>query len=117
LWSNFSVLTREHFYRVGGKEENRNPVVESLVTNFGAKETAPDRKKPVQYSLFDELQTPFPSEAGLPELVQDQHAAYEYLNKIRIDWGEKTDSQLIILTVASRPIFELFETMVLGEMT
>lgn len=36
LWSNFTVLTKEHFYHVGGKEENRNPVVEALVVNFGA---------------------------------------------------------------------------------
>lgn len=34
LWSEHSVLTREHFYHVGGKEENRNPVIEALVTNF-----------------------------------------------------------------------------------
>jgi DNA adenine methylase len=36
LWSRFSVLTKEHFYHVGGKEENRNSVVEALVVNFGA---------------------------------------------------------------------------------
>jgi len=34
LWSEFNILTREHFYYVGGKEENRNPVVEALVVNF-----------------------------------------------------------------------------------
>jgi DNA adenine methylase len=34
LWSRFNVLTKNHFYHVGGKEENRNPVVEALVTNF-----------------------------------------------------------------------------------
>jgi DNA adenine methylase len=33
LWSQYRVLTREHFYHVGGKEENRNPVMEALVTN------------------------------------------------------------------------------------
>jgi len=36
LWSRHNVLTREHFYHVGGKEKNRNPVVEALVTNFVA---------------------------------------------------------------------------------
>lgn len=36
LWSEHSVLTREHFYHVGGKERNRNPVIEALVTNFVA---------------------------------------------------------------------------------
>jgi DNA adenine methylase len=34
LWSKFGLLTRDHFYHVGGKEENRNPVVEALVVNF-----------------------------------------------------------------------------------
>jgi DNA adenine methylase len=34
LWSEYRVLTREHFYHVGGKEENRNPVIEALVTNL-----------------------------------------------------------------------------------
>jgi DNA adenine methylase len=34
LWNRFNVLTKEHFYHVGGSEENRNPVVEALVTNF-----------------------------------------------------------------------------------
>lgn len=34
LWSGYSILTREHFYHVGGKEENRNSVIEALVTNF-----------------------------------------------------------------------------------
>jgi len=34
LWSEYSVLTREHFYHVGGKEENRNAVIEALVTNL-----------------------------------------------------------------------------------
>lgn len=34
LWSEFNILTKEHFYHVGGSEENRNPVVEALVTNY-----------------------------------------------------------------------------------
>lgn len=34
LWSNFNVLTREHFYHVGGNESNRNPMVEAIVTNY-----------------------------------------------------------------------------------
>ena len=34
LWSRFHVLTRDHFYHVGGKEENRNPMVEALVANY-----------------------------------------------------------------------------------
>jgi DNA adenine methylase len=29
-------LTREHFYHVGGSEDNRNPMIEALVTSFVA---------------------------------------------------------------------------------
>ena len=34
IWSKFNIVTKEHFYHVGGKEENRNPVIEALITNF-----------------------------------------------------------------------------------
>ena len=34
LWSKFNVLTREHFYHVGGKESNRNAMTEAIMTNF-----------------------------------------------------------------------------------
>jgi DNA adenine methylase len=34
LWSRYRVMTREHFYHVGGREENRNAVVEALVMNW-----------------------------------------------------------------------------------
>lgn len=37
LWSSYVISTREHFYHVGGKEENRNPMIEALVTNFSIK--------------------------------------------------------------------------------
>jgi len=33
-WAKFNVLTRGHYYHVGGREENRNPVVEAIITNF-----------------------------------------------------------------------------------
>lgn len=34
LWSEFNVITREHFYHVGASESNRKPMLEALVTNF-----------------------------------------------------------------------------------
>ncbi len=34
LWDEFNIYTREHFYHVGGSEQNRNPMVEALVTNY-----------------------------------------------------------------------------------
>lgn len=53
LWSKYCVLTREHFYHVGGKEENRNAVVEALITNFGTREVEHRKEKPVQYMLLE----------------------------------------------------------------
>ena len=53
LWSEHSVLTREHFYHVGGKEENRNPVVEALVTNFTAISTERRKESHMQYVLLE----------------------------------------------------------------
>lgn len=34
LWGQFNILTREHFYHVGGYEKNRNPMIEAIVTNL-----------------------------------------------------------------------------------
>lgn len=34
LWSNFTILTKEHFYHVGAKETNRKPMLEALVLNY-----------------------------------------------------------------------------------
>lgn len=53
LWAKHSVLTREHFYHVGGKETNRNPVIEALVTNFKAISIERKKEIPIQYSLFE----------------------------------------------------------------
>ena len=36
LWSDFNLLTRKHFYHVGAKEINRNPMLEALITNYNA---------------------------------------------------------------------------------
>jgi len=34
LWRTYNIYTREHFYHVGGKEKNRNPMIEAIVTNL-----------------------------------------------------------------------------------
>lgn len=34
VWSDCEKITRQHFYHVGAKEENRNPVVEALLMNY-----------------------------------------------------------------------------------
>jgi DNA adenine methylase len=33
-WKNFFILTKEHFYHIGAKEENRNSMLEALVLNY-----------------------------------------------------------------------------------
>ena len=38
LWSKFRIVTREDFYHVVGKDENRNPVVKALIEDFIATE-------------------------------------------------------------------------------
>ena len=34
IWGNCQIITREHFYHVGAKEKNRNPMIEALLTNY-----------------------------------------------------------------------------------
>jgi DNA adenine methylase len=53
LWSAHNVLTREHFYHVGGKEKNRNPIVEALITNFNTKTIERPKQTHLQYTLFE----------------------------------------------------------------
>jgi DNA adenine methylase len=33
-WSKYNIITREHFYHVGAKEDNRNPMLEAIVLNY-----------------------------------------------------------------------------------
>lgn len=51
LWTNLNVMTREHFYHVGGSEDNRNPMLEALISNFDASIT-PTKKPVEQTTLF-----------------------------------------------------------------
>ena len=34
LWNEFNISTTSHFYHIGGKEDNRNEMIETLVKNF-----------------------------------------------------------------------------------
>lgn len=34
LWNKCNIVTQEHYYHVGAKEKNRNPVIEALLTNY-----------------------------------------------------------------------------------
>lgn len=51
-WSHYHILTREHFYHVGGKEENRNPMIEALITNFTPEKLAASLPKAAQMPLL-----------------------------------------------------------------
>lgn len=53
LWSEFNILTKDHFYHVGGSEENRNPVVEALITNYLPASLATAEYKSEQLALLE----------------------------------------------------------------
>lgn len=55
LWNKFEILTREHFYHVGGKEVNRNPMIEALVTNFKAVPVEYEKERVEQLTLFEQI--------------------------------------------------------------
>lgn len=47
-WRDCSISTRQHFYHVGAKEENRNAVVEALITNFNTPNSIKISELPLQ---------------------------------------------------------------------
>lgn len=55
LWSNFNILTREHFYHVGASEKNRSPMIEAIITNIDtSKHSFGEYSRPVQLQLLEE---------------------------------------------------------------
>jgi DNA adenine methylase len=50
LWSKFNILTKEHFYHVGAKEDNRNAITEALVMNF-----EPEQYHKETFSEYEQL--------------------------------------------------------------
>lgn len=53
-WSKFNILTKEHFYHVGGSEKNRNPMVEAIVTNIDTNAYEyPEASKHKQLALLE----------------------------------------------------------------
>lgn len=55
LWSKYSILTKEHFYHVGASEDNRNPMVEALITSSVAQSRLTAVPQVDQLSLLSEL--------------------------------------------------------------
>lgn len=50
LWGSFNIFTREHFYHVGGSENNRNPMIEAIITNY-----SPDTHKHSNEKTLEQL--------------------------------------------------------------
>ncbi|HUT99368.1 MAG TPA: Dam family site-specific DNA-(adenine-N6)-methyltransferase [bacterium] len=55
LWSRFHIVTQEHFYHVGAKEDNRNAMLEALVMNFDPACERIEKPQYIQETLFDTL--------------------------------------------------------------
>ena len=55
FWNQFHVNTQTHFYHLGGKEENRRPMVEALITNYLPPEVPQKSEIPLreEQTLFD----------------------------------------------------------------
>jgi len=55
LWSEFNILTREHFYHVGASENNRGSMIEAVVTNFDLSfHMFDEAPKAIQLQLLEE---------------------------------------------------------------
>ncbi|MCK9223951.1 MAG: Dam family site-specific DNA-(adenine-N6)-methyltransferase [Candidatus Muirbacterium halophilum] len=55
LWAKFPILTRNHFYHVGGRVSNRNPMVEALITNYNAEPIEYEQERIEQLKLFEKI--------------------------------------------------------------
>jgi DNA adenine methylase len=54
FWANFHIVTKDHFYHVGAKETNRNPMLEALVMNYQPQiEEKPEIENYLQLQLLE----------------------------------------------------------------
>jgi len=54
FWANFHIATKDHFYYVGAKETNRNPMLEALVMNYQPQpDEEPETEELVQLQLLE----------------------------------------------------------------
>lgn len=51
LWNSFSLITKEHFYHLGGSKNNRNSMLEALIVNYAPPKIIIERE-PKQLTLF-----------------------------------------------------------------
>ena len=52
IWQGYHKVTQEHFYHVGAKEINRNPMIEALLMNYTPTASLPSSLLPEQMTLF-----------------------------------------------------------------
>jgi len=54
LWSEFDIITREHFYHVGARESNRKPMLEALVVSYDTYTNilAPPKAEQLEFRIF-----------------------------------------------------------------
>lgn len=52
LWNKYNILTREHFYHVGGKESNRNPMIEAIITNYDVSVYEKEKKENLEQLIL-----------------------------------------------------------------
>ena len=53
IWKKYNLITREHFYHLGGKEKNRNSMLEALITNYDVNPVEEEPIKKVKLTLFE----------------------------------------------------------------
>ncbi len=49
LWKDYQLAKTSHFYHLGGKKENRNPVIEALILNYEIELKAEIKKEKFEY--------------------------------------------------------------------
>jgi DNA adenine methylase len=55
-WAKYNIITREHFYHVGAREKNRNPMLEAIVLNYKPVKTIVyPAQKPIQLQLLEKV--------------------------------------------------------------
>jgi len=51
VWQHYNKLNKEHFYHIGAKEINRNPMVEALIVNYEPNSKVPESQFMQQYQI------------------------------------------------------------------
>jgi len=69
LWKNCFISTKQHFYHVGAKEENRNSVYEALLANFPLNTEVKVKSKLIEHlDLFHQNRSSFANSARVSAL-------------------------------------------------